>query len=676
MKAIVAQWAALAGERLRRAAPILALIALLALAWLAYWPGQRGAFVFDDYSNLSPLGDFGPIDHWWKVVAFLTSGFAGPGGRPIALASFLLDARSWPAQPLAFKLTNIALHLLNGALLAGLLHALGRTQALPRRQAAWAAVIAAGLWMLDPYWVSTTLYVVQRMAMLAAAFSLAGLWGYVHGRMLLARGRVRAGYAWMTASIMLGTLLATLSKENGALLPLLAWVLEAGLLGQLGGARGFPVWRRVMLVLPALLIAAYLAALLPGLVEGVRGNRAFTPGQRTLTEARIVCRYLIDLVLPWRHGGGLFNDDVVVSTGVLTPPITLAAILALLGLGALAWRWRRAGDPVRAATAAAIGFFLAGHVLESTWLQLELVFEHRNYLPAVLLFWPLGLILARLEARRRAAWIAIGLLAVFGAQTARRAEIWGQPFGLALAWAHDHPASPRAQAYLANLWSTAGNNAEAARLLDASLATHPGNLLLLVNRAAVACGQGEAPAWLRADLLRAASTKNIDANVTLYTFGRLIDALDVCRAFPAGFADDLLERAMNNPHGNSPAVRRDLLHRMATRALGRGQADLAYALDLRALMLPGLPPGGRLRFAAELAGGGHPELALRLLDTVPSPLASIRGWSMSAMHDRWLRHVGFYSDSESHLRAVLRSEIAAKPGADAKVPTATTPSGE
>ena len=165
-----------------RSRRVLALIALLALAFIVYWPGRHGTFLFDDYSNLATLGAYGPIDRAWKVVAFVTSGFAGPTGRPLALATFLLDARNWPAAPEAFKLTNVALHLLNGALLAGLLAALGRALGVERERAATAAVLAAGLWLLDPFWVSTTLYVVQRMAMLATTFVIAGLWAYAHGR--------------------------------------------------------------------------------------------------------------------------------------------------------------------------------------------------------------------------------------------------------------------------------------------------------------------------------------------------------------------------------------------------------------------------------------------------------------------------------------------------------------
>ncbi|OZB58604.1 MAG: hypothetical protein B7X31_13375 [Thiomonas sp. 13-66-29] len=664
-------------QAIRRLGPPIALAALLMAAWLAYWPGRTGAFLFDDFSNLAPLGDYGRIDAWWKVVAFLTSGFAGPTGRPLALATFLLDARNWPASAEAFKLTNVALHLLNGALLAGLCAALARALGLARRPAAWAGVLAAGLWLLDPFWVSTTLYVVQRMAMLAATFTFAGLWGYAHGRALLAQGRRRSGYAWMSVSLTLGTLLATLSKENGALLPLLAWVLEALVFDRAGkaGEQGGPLllwWRRVFIVLPALLVLGYLATFLPGLWTGAAAGRDFTPLQRLLTESRIVWTYLGDIWLARTHDGGLFHDDIAISTGLLHPWSTLFAVLGILGLAGFAAWSRRARGPVWAAAGVAVAFYLAGQVMESTWLQLELAFEHRNYLPAGLMFLPLAIALVRVAAPRQAnaraaipigrwsVWLAAGLLALMALQTARRADVWGKPFQQALVWAHEHPDSPRAQGYLANFWSQTGNDAEAARLLDAALRRHPRSLILLINRAGVACAQGEAPAGLRAALLQAAGHARLADNVTQYQFGRLLDGMGSCAVFGPDFDLRLIDTALRNPQAQGTVVQRDLIHRLALRALAHGQTRQAYALDLQALRLPGLPVGARLRFAVELASAHHPQRALDLLNAVPSPLAHIQGWSMAALHQRWLRHVGFYQDSEAHLRRVLAREIAAK----------------
>src|SRR4051812_24632122 len=157
-------------SRDRSAAVIFAgLLALtLAATWWVYRPGLTGVFLFDDYANLPALGAYGPIDDTTTFLRYITSGHADPTGRPLALLSFLVDARDWPADPAPFKRTNLLLHLLNGALLGWLLLRLGEALVLDARRAAVAAVFGSALWLLHPLLVSTVLYVVQREAMLPA----------------------------------------------------------------------------------------------------------------------------------------------------------------------------------------------------------------------------------------------------------------------------------------------------------------------------------------------------------------------------------------------------------------------------------------------------------------------------------------------------------------------------
>src|SRR5690348_4046644 len=109
---------------------LLALVTILALAWFAYRPGLSGAFLFDDLGSLPKLGATGPVDNWATFWRYITSGAADPTGRPLALLSFLVDARNWPADPYPFKVTNVVLHLINGALLAWVLWRLGRVLTL------------------------------------------------------------------------------------------------------------------------------------------------------------------------------------------------------------------------------------------------------------------------------------------------------------------------------------------------------------------------------------------------------------------------------------------------------------------------------------------------------------------------------------------------------------------
>ena len=240
----------------------LGLLAVLLIALWAYWPGLKGPFLFDDFGTLPALGEFGPVHTWAIFWRYLTSGGGDPTGRPIALLSFLIDARNWPAAPWPFKFTNLLLQLVNGTLLATLLWRLGRVIEPQGTRAVRAAVLGAALWLLHPLLVSTTLYVVQREAMLAAFFVLLGLLAYTRGRRLMLAGRNKRGIAWALLGLVGCTFLATFSKANGALLPLLALVLEATVFARqpLAGSsrRQWRVMLWIFAALPALLLLAYL----------------------------------------------------------------------------------------------------------------------------------------------------------------------------------------------------------------------------------------------------------------------------------------------------------------------------------------------------------------------------------------------------------------------------------
>ena len=95
----------------------------------------------------------------------------------------------------------------------------GSSSMIGRSDAQGLAVVATAVWLIHPMQISTVLYVVQRMTELAALFCLCGLLAYLKGRALACAGRLKQGYAWMTAGLVLGTPLAILAKENGALLP-------------------------------------------------------------------------------------------------------------------------------------------------------------------------------------------------------------------------------------------------------------------------------------------------------------------------------------------------------------------------------------------------------------------------------------------------------------------------
>ena len=641
----------------RRLWPWLALLALLGTAFLAYQPGMSGGFLFDDFVNLDAIGATGPVDNWPTFWRYVTSGTADPTGRPLALLSFLNDARDWPADPSPFLRSNLIVHLINGALLFALLRALGRWLDPNDRSGDAVALLGAGLWLLHPLLVSTTLYIVQREAMLPVSFTLLGLLAYVHGRTRYANAGRRAGAMWMIAGIGMGTGLALLCKGNGLLLPLLAWVLEMTVLRDPMPDRTLRWLRSMLLVAPSVALLLYLASFLPALNEPL-DDRPWTIAQRLLTEPRIVADYLQLLIVPRSVSSGLYNDAYLASTSLLTPRSTLPALLLMLSLPVLAFWLRRQLPDV----SAAVLFYFAGHLLESTVIPLELYFEHRNYLPAMLLFWPLarGICAWQAPLRLRTA-VAVALLALFAITTHQRAALWGQPEQLAALWAKQNPLSSRAQATVAMLETSAGYPEAAIRRLAPLWHRRPNDLQIAFNYVNAAC------AWhgLSTDdsLKLASALRQADTAVQLIHgwLGKMIDVAGSgeCPGLAVTDAEGWLAAALQNPKINNLNTRgQDIEPLLAQLAIRKQQPGIALQHFDRALVAF-TTPDVAARQASQLASNGYYQQALEHLDTYERLKGQVRrpGRGMPRLHAKVLQLQGYWPYEMAVLRAKLQAEV-------------------
>lgn len=710
-------------ERLRSPIALLAfsltLIAILALAWFAYRPGLSGAFLFDDLGSLPKLGATGPVDNWATFWRYITSGTADPTGRPLALLSFLIDARNWPADPYPFKVTNVVLHLINGALLAWVLWKLGglllpspsgrgarsasaqrwgegtiprngsgssdpepspgatrhplpegegnkgKLFALDRRGIAIAALFGAGAWLLHPLLVSTTLYVVQREAMLPATFVLIGMLGWMASREAMARRHFKRALAGFALSAWLCTLLAVLSKANGALLPLLLLLTEWIVLSRrpmpdarLRRSMKFAV--ALFLVMPSVLLLAYLLAVIPGNVATAPAVRGWTVGQRLLTEPRVVTDYLRLLFDPSAHSSGLFNDAFPVSTGWLHPASTLPCIVLILALVGAGFALRKKYPAI----ALALLFYFAAQLMESGWIPLELYFEHRNYLPAMLLFWPIGLALERPGTLRFLRTTAGAAILVFLATlTSQRAALWGNAFHQAQIWAAFNPDSARAQTSAA-LYDLQNDRPRlAAARLRLAMPRHPDDVQIPVNLITAECKLGAVRPQTIAAARTALANDRVGGEVAFNWFGDALASVEkhACEGLDYSTLQGLLDAAGHNPYWQKYAgIRSDLLHLEGTLALAQHKPDQALQ-DFNTALKRNPYIGAALAQAATLASAGFPELGLKHLeymDTLPKRQA--KGLGMSRIHQWVLTRQDYWPRETAHLRKALDAGVAAK----------------
>jgi len=639
---------------------------MLLIAWYAYAPGLHGGFLFDDFANLPALGADGPVRTWPVFWRYITAGSADPTGRPLTLLSFLLDARNWPADPLPFKRTNLILHLCNGLLLYALLVRLGDVLGVTLQRCRLAAVFGTAAWLLHPLLVSTTLYIVQREAMLPATCVLAGLLVWLHGRRRLAAGDVRAGLLWSMAGIAGFTVLAVLTKANGALLPLFALLIEIIVLAPrqpILSIRALRAHRMLMLLLawlPSVLIVAWLIWVgTNGILAGVAASRPWTVGERLLTEPRVLMDYLRLLWLPQPFSSGLFNDQYAASTSLLHPVSTLLCLLSVLGLIVIGLLLRRR----HAALSLAILFYFAGQLIESSTIPLELYFEHRNYIPALLMFWPLGLWLADMNALKTPKRMLLVLLPLsLALMTHVRAEVWGDVQTQALIWAQINPDSARAQANAAQIEMAQGHTQDAIRRLRVTLATQPDQSQLVFNLIGARCMTGGIDgADLKTGYTAMAGTANA-GSLFVHWFDRMLPTVmgGGCPGLTPEDLRGLIEAGLHNPKLAAAGPRQDLTYLLGRIALAQHQPGAALAEFIKGLDLQ-VRPGMALEAAATLGAAGYPGQGLQLLDhyQLEQGRAEPPSFGMPMLHEWVLADQHYWAHELQRLRTQLTLDAAA-----------------
>ncbi len=333
---------------------------------------------FDDWDNIVDRHAIRMEQlSWSSVTAALSDGLLPR--RALANLSFALDWWRSGGDPAAFIRVNILLHLLATLCAAILLLRTVKPLGRPGHGAVALAAALIALWAVHPIQVQSVTYVVQRMNLMASLLVIVSVFSFIRWRLAVAR-------RWPWAAL---TLLAwgagCLSKENAWIAPLLWWLAEYTVVRNRRPLIDGPL-DRLLLPLPFILAVLLTVDLALGIsplqqwLSSLYGGRDFGLWERLMTQPRVIWFHLGQILSP---GAGVFSieHDFAPSTGWTSPPSTLAAMLALAaltGAGLLAMAtpgWRNVGFwilwlPITLAT-------------ESSVIPLEMVFEHRMYLPSL-----------------------------------------------------------------------------------------------------------------------------------------------------------------------------------------------------------------------------------------------------------------------------------------------------
>jgi Tfp pilus assembly protein PilF len=368
---------------------------------LIYSNSFHAAWHLDDYNSIigNQLIHAEPTDPGSVLDPIFSLSGDGPTSRLFAFFTFALNWYFGQDNPAGYHLANLLIHIGSAFVLFCTLTAIFQTPRLKgclnRSQIHFISLLATVLWAINPIQVQSITYIVQRMASLCGLFYLLGIYTYIRARL-----NENLWYQLLFSLMCLVSfLLAMATKENAATFPLALLTVEATFFHDFSrnAIRRKGLW--VALAAASITLAAIVWLFLKiDLAEIISSydKRYFTMTERLLTQPRVLLFYLSLIFYPSPARLSLVHDFDV-SSSLLDPWTTLASILVVFGLVGFSLfklrRWPIISFPVL--------FFFLAHLVESSFIPLELVFEHRNYLPSMFLFLPIAFGLHQLLVRYR-----------------------------------------------------------------------------------------------------------------------------------------------------------------------------------------------------------------------------------------------------------------------------------
>ena len=357
---------------------LLAIGLMVVAAFIAYSNTFHVPFQFDDYPNIInelSIRLHTITFHWLgQLIKNIKDSI-----RFFAYFTFALNYYFGKFDVFGYHLVNLLIHITSGILLYWLLLVTLNLPSLKERYGSIAfpiALFSSLLFISHPIQTQSVTYIVQRMTSMAGMFYLLAMLLYVKGRLSLGR---KGFLFWAGAA--LSYLLGLFTKENVAILPLFIALYEFYFF------QNFDLSTKrkktlIYLVGPVLLLGV-LGLLFWGkryfdvIIEGYK-IRDFTLTERLLTQFRVVLYYVTLLLYPHPSRFNL-DYDFPLSKGILDPPTTLLSILIVVGLiGYSIWTAKK-----RPLLSYFILWYFGNLVIESSIFPLEMVYEHRLYLPAI-----------------------------------------------------------------------------------------------------------------------------------------------------------------------------------------------------------------------------------------------------------------------------------------------------
>ncbi|MFH2063799.1 MAG: tetratricopeptide repeat protein [Pseudomonadota bacterium] len=400
-------------------------------------------FLFDDLGNIISNPSIRMTD--FSLENLLTAAQKGSlENRPIANISFALNYYWHGDHVFGYHLVNILVHVISGLFLYGFISITQKVY--PCRSFSHRAIpfFAAAIWLVHPVQTQSVTYIVQRMNSMASMFYMISMCCYAKGRLRMLESRsgrkteernsrsaisiypIPVSFYFFGA--MTSGFMAVGTKEIAATLPLFLLLYEWFFFQDMKFSWLKRNWFRFLLIFSFVLLIAflYLGENPFEKIENLYDRRDFTMMQRLFTEFRVVIFYIGLLLFP--HPSRLnLEHDFPLSGSLTDPPTTVICLCVIIVcIGFSLWKAKK-----ERLLSFCILWYFGNLVIESSVIGLEIIFEHRLYLPSMMAcLMPVVLSYRYIGINRVTAGFLCMVVVVFSIWTYTRNQTWADEITL------------------------------------------------------------------------------------------------------------------------------------------------------------------------------------------------------------------------------------------------------
>ena len=356
-----------------------------ALIILVYSNSFTASWHYDDEHNI--LSNYRiqinslSLDSIVQCVSGFENNKASLLNRPVSFLSFGVNWFMGGKNVVGYHIVNVLIHVLNsfllyhvGVVLIGTLRVFREDQNIVHMISALASI----LWAVHPIQTQAVTYIVQRMTLLSAFFYLFGIFFYLKAKKMINWEKV-----FYIICVCLCGILSAASKENGVLMIGTIFMIELVFYYDFYSEKKKFYFKIVSMVLILSSVIFFVDTYNSDFFSFA--NRNYDVRTRLLTQFRVLFIYLSQIIYPV---SGRFSvaHGLVLSTSIFHPISTIVSICGVLALFVFAVVFRIKYKVI----VFAVLFYLWNHVIESTIIPLEIIFEHRNYVPSMFVFFPIS----------------------------------------------------------------------------------------------------------------------------------------------------------------------------------------------------------------------------------------------------------------------------------------------